>query len=63
MKCKLLALDLDDTLLGNDSKISPRNLAAIRKAAAKGIMIAIATGRMFRSALPYARELEVNLPL
>lgn len=63
MKCKLLALDLDDTLLGNDSKISPRNMAAIRKAAAKGIMIVIATGRMFRSALPYARELEVNLPL
>ena len=41
---------------------SPRNMAATQKAAAKGIMIVIATGRMFRSALPYARELEVTYP-
>jgi Cof subfamily protein (haloacid dehalogenase superfamily) len=63
MKYKLLALDLDDTLLNDQLKISPRNAAAIRKVAAKGVLVTIATGRMFRSALPYARELKVDLPL
>jgi Cof subfamily protein (haloacid dehalogenase superfamily) len=63
MKYKLLALDLDDTLLNEQFKISPRNITAIRKIVAKGVMVTIATGRMFRSALPYARELKVDLPL
>lgn len=63
MKFKLLALDLDDTLLNDDLQISPRNMAAIRRVAARGMMVTIATGRMFSSALPYARQLEVNLPL
>lgn len=63
MKYKLLALDLDDTLLNEDLKISPRNIAAIRNVAAQGVAVTIATGRMFSSALPYARELKVDLPL
>ena len=63
MKYKLLALDLDDTLLNEKSKISSRNIAAIRKVAGKGVLVTIATGRMYRSTLPYARELEVDLPL
>lgn len=63
MKYKLLALDLDDTLLNEKSRISRRNIKAIRGIVEKGMMVTIATGRMFRSALPYARELEVDLPL
>jgi Cof subfamily protein (haloacid dehalogenase superfamily) len=63
MKYKLLALDLDDTLLNEQFKISSRNIAAIQKIVLKGVMVTIATGRMFRSALPYARELKVDLPL
>lgn len=31
MKIKMIASDMDDTLLNNDRKISPRNLAAIKK--------------------------------
>ncbi len=63
LKYKLLALDLDDTLLNAEYKISSRNAAAIRRAVEQGVMVTIATGRMFRSALPYARELQVDLPL
>jgi len=63
MRYKLLALDLDDTLLNEDSKISLRNKEAIRKAAEQGMAVTIATGRMFTSALPYARELNVDMPL
>ena len=44
MKYKLLALDLDDTLLDEHSKISSRNIKAIRKVAEKGTLVTIATG-------------------
>ena len=63
MNYKLLALDLDDTLLNDQYKISERNIKALKEAALQGIEITIATGRMFRSALPYARELGITLPL
>ena len=63
MPYKLVALDLDDTLLNAEFKISERNLEAIRRLAGSNIMVTIATGRMFRSAARYARELEINLPL
>jgi hypothetical protein len=43
---RLIALDMDGTLLDADhSTIPPRNLNALRAAAAKGVHIAIATGR------------------
>jgi Cof subfamily protein (haloacid dehalogenase superfamily) len=63
MSFKMLALDLDDTLLNADSRISEQNQIAIRRAAESGVLVTLATGRMFRSALPYARELEIDLPL
>ena len=46
MKIKLIASDMDDTLLNRDCKISERNAAAIKKAVAEGIIFLIATGRM-----------------
>lgn len=60
---KLIALDLDETLLHNDRTISPRAKAAIRDATANGVAVTLATGRMFASALPYALNLGLNLPL
>ncbi len=63
MNYKLLALDLDETLLNENYRVSQRNREAVQKAVQKGIMVTIATGRIFRSALPYARELQVDLPL
>lgn len=63
MSFKLLALDLDDTLLNDKFAISPRNREAILEATRKGITVTLATGRMFRSALTYARELDLDVPL
>ncbi len=63
MKYRLLALDLDDTLLNETFEISPRNLKAVREAMKRGMLVTIATGRMFRSALPHAQRLGVELPL
>ncbi len=63
MQYKLLALDLDGTLLNEEHRISSRNIEAIRAAVNEGLMVTIATGRMYLSALPYAGELGLDLPL
>ncbi|MDD4626485.1 MAG: Cof-type HAD-IIB family hydrolase [Syntrophomonas sp.] len=63
MSIELVAIDLDDTLLDSEWKIAESSLEAIRQVQEKGIMVTLATGRMFRSALPYARQLKVDIPL
>lgn len=45
---KLVALDLDGTLFDNSSRISKRNLTAIRSITDKGIHVVISTGRPFK---------------
>jgi len=54
---KLIASDLDDTLLDRDGRISRENKEVIREAVARGIVFTIVTGRMFQSAVPFAQEL------
>ena len=44
---KIVALDLDGTLFDNSSRISERNLTAIRSITDKGIHVVISTGRPF----------------
>lgn len=60
---KLLALDLDGTLLDSRGKIPEANKQAIRRAEEKGVLVTIATGRRFRDARPVGLELELNAPL
>ena len=60
---RLIAIDLDGTLFGEDLVISPANRAAIAAAQARGVAVTLATGRMFRSARPYARDLGITTPL
>lgn len=60
---RLVAVDLDDTLLDRSLKISPRAKAAIQKAVDLGVTVTIATGRMYCSAAPYAKELNLDVPL
>ncbi len=63
MTYRLLAMDLDGTLIGNDLLLSERVKRAVARAAAAGVRPALATGRMFRATLPFARELAVTAPL
>ncbi len=63
MTIKLIAIDMDDTLLNSELAISERNFAAVSAAQAKGVVVAIATGRMFSSALPYAKQLAMQAPI
>ena len=44
-KIKLIALDLDATLLDSRKKISPRNLAALERARQMGVLMVPVTGR------------------
>jgi len=63
MAIKLIAIDMDDTLLDGTQQVTARTRQAIRLAIDAGVAVTIATGRMFRSALPFAQELELQLPL
>ncbi len=63
MKIKLIASDMDDTLLNNNREISPRNEAAIKKAIESGIVFTLASGRMYCSMQPYAQKLGLDVPL
>ena len=60
---KLLALDLDGTLLNSRGRISEENKQAIRQAEDKGVLVTIATGRRFRDARPVALEIGFNAPI
>lgn len=60
---KLVALDMDDTLLNTSHEISPRTADAIRRATAQGVTVTIATGRMYCSARPFAEGLGLDVPL
>lgn len=56
---KLMALDLDDTLLNNKLLISDRAVEAVQKAAAQGIYITICSGRSPSAILPFVRRLDL----
>jgi len=61
---KMIALDLDGTLVNEELTISPVVLKSLRRVIAEtSIKVVIATGRMFRSALPFAKEIGVTEPL
>lgn len=60
---KLLALDLDGTLLDSRGTVTEANRNAIRAAEDAGVLVTIATGRRFRDARPLGLNLEFNAPL
>ncbi|GFZ76798.1 5-amino-6-(5-phospho-D-ribitylamino)uracil phosphatase YcsE [Paenibacillus marchantiophytorum] len=60
---KLIALDMDGTLLNEDKKISDENREAIQQATALGKTVIMSTGRGAISAMPYIEELGLNTPL
>lgn len=63
MAIKLVAVDMDDTLLDGTLKVSPRTCDAINKAHEQGALVTICTGRMFSSALPFAQKLNMKAPI
>jgi Cof subfamily protein (haloacid dehalogenase superfamily) len=60
---KMLALDIDGTILNSRGEISPRVRAAVARAMHAGMLVTLATGRNLRAALPIAEELGITAPL
>ena len=63
IKPKLVAFDLDGTLLGPERLLRPRVLTAVRRMRELGVQGCIVTGRMYRAALPFVRELHFTAPV
>ncbi len=59
----LIAVDIDGTLIGADLQLADAVVSSFQRARDAGWRTVIATGRMFRSALPWARRLGVTEPL
>lgn len=53
MRYRLIALDLDGTLLGRDQKVSREDAAAIDEVQAAGAIVVPCTGRSWRESAPY----------
>ncbi|WP_318617202.1 Cof-type HAD-IIB family hydrolase [Sporosarcina sp. YIM B06819] len=60
---KLIAIDLDGTLLTDELTITPRTIQAIQKAVELGTVVTIATGRMYPSAKQFAQQLGIQVPV
>ncbi|PZE20722.1 Cof-type HAD-IIB family hydrolase [Paenibacillus xerothermodurans] len=60
---KMLAIDIDDTLINDDKEISEGTKKALAQAIAHGVTVTLATGRMYASAKQLAAQLELNVPL
>lgn len=60
---RLLALDLDGTLLKPLHPLRPAVVAAVRAAQARGVRATLVTGRMYAGARRYIAELELDGPV
>jgi Cof subfamily protein (haloacid dehalogenase superfamily) len=63
MPVRLIALDIDGTLLDSRWKLPEANRAAISEATRRGIEVALVTGRRYDFAIPIARELDSPLTM
>ncbi|WP_377477025.1 Cof-type HAD-IIB family hydrolase [Microcoleus anatoxicus] len=60
---KLLVVDIDGTIAGKSNNIREAVKQAIFAAQSRGVQVAVATGRMYRSALRFHQDIGSTLPL
>ena len=63
LKYKLLALDLDGTILAMDLTLDPRDIEAVRRIAGAGMTVIACTGRPYPGALPWVTRLGLTGPM
>lgn len=63
MKYQLVAIDLDGTVLGKDGVIIAGAREAVQSLLARGIVVTLATGRMYQPSNRFAAELNLSAPL
>jgi len=60
---KLVAIDIDGTLIDDDFKVSKRTVDKIRALRDRGVNVTLATGRTYRSAKQYTDILNIDDPI
>lgn len=60
-RIRLIAIDIDGTLLNSQGQISAANLAALKRAHEEGILVVLGTGRRHAFAMPIAEALGFDL--
>jgi len=62
MKYKLMAVDIDGTLLNSRNELTWKTKFAIRQAVERGLIFTICTGRSIQGVQPIIKELGIDLP-
>ena len=60
---RLIALDIDGTIIGDDHEIAERTIAAVRGAMERDVAVSLVTGRMVSSAMRFAQDLRLTGPI
>jgi 5-amino-6-(5-phospho-D-ribitylamino)uracil phosphatase len=60
---RLLAIDIDGTLVNSRNELTPATTAALARAGKAGIHVVLATGRRYSHALPLVEPLGIDVPL
>ncbi|UCF96346.1 MAG: HAD family phosphatase [Spirochaetaceae bacterium] len=60
---RLVVFDLDGTLVDENLQMTAEDLKYIKQVRRGGIEVTLATGRTFRSAVPYIHKLDIDLPV
>ena len=60
MAIKMVAIDIDGTLINDKREITPRTVAAIKKASQQGVKIVLCTGRPMTGVTAYLKQLGLN---
>ncbi|MDO7907324.1 Cof-type HAD-IIB family hydrolase [Paenibacillus sp. JX-17] len=60
---KLIAIDIDDTLINDKKEVTPATQEALEQAVAKDVVVTLATGRAYASAQQIARQTGLNVPI
>lgn len=60
---RLIALDIDGTIIGDDHEIAERTVRAVRAAMDRDVAVSLVTGRMVSSAMRFATDLGLTGPI
>ncbi|MNZ47012.1 putative phosphatase [compost metagenome] len=60
---KLIAIDIDDTLINDDKEVTPATQQALEQAVAQGVIVTLATGRAYAGAYKLAQQTGLNVPI
>ncbi len=61
--CRMVALDLDGTLLNSNHVVTDRNCAVLQELAEQGVIVVLVSGRMHQSILPISNQIGLENPI